>query len=190
MQRRTKILLSLAALGTTIAALTVGGDAMFYESAYQATPVGTIEVKELPPALNLVAATPGDYFPTAGAAFMKLFRYIRRNGVRMTVPVEADVTGCSMRFCVGRGRAAAAESLRSADDVRVEPVAARTVVAVGLRGSYTDESFRDGVVRLRTWLAEHPEYVAGGEPYAVYWNGPYVPGFLKRSEVHLPVVAR
>ncbi|MEY5012255.1 MAG: hypothetical protein RLZZ253_3394, partial [Verrucomicrobiota bacterium] len=25
------------------------------------------------------------------------------------------------------------------------------------------------------------------EPYAVYWNSPFVPGFLKHSEVHIPL---
>jgi hypothetical protein len=29
--------------------------------------------------------------------------------------------------------------------------------------------------------------VAAGEAYAIYWNSPFVPGFLKRYEVHVPV---
>jgi hypothetical protein len=25
------------------------------------------------------------------------------------------------------------------------------------------------------------------DPYAVFWNGPYVPPFMKRFEIHVPV---
>ena len=45
----------------------------------------------------------------------------------------------------------------------------------------------DGVQRLREWLKANTEWVADGEPSAVYWNSPFVPFFLKTSEVHMPV---
>lgn len=38
------------------------------------------------------------------------------------------------------------------------------------------------------WLAKRADVKAAGEPYAIYWNSPSVPFFLKKSEVHLPVV--
>jgi len=41
-----------------------------------------------------------------------------------------------------------------------------------------------------TWLAAQPTVEAAGEPYAVYWNAPYVPPFMKRFEVHVPVRPR
>ncbi len=28
---------------------------------------------------------------------------------------------------------------------------------------------------------------AAGEPFAVYWDGPFKPWFMKRAEVHVPV---
>ena len=44
---------------------------------------------------------------------------------------------------------------------------------------------------LARTAAEGAEMVAAveaaGEPYGVYWNAPYVPFFLKRFEVHVPV---
>jgi hypothetical protein len=38
------------------------------------------------------------------------------------------------------------------------------------------------------WLERHADqWEAAGEPYAVFWNSPFMPGFLKRSEVHQPL---
>ncbi|HAZ66032.1 MAG TPA: ABC transporter substrate-binding protein, partial [Opitutae bacterium] len=54
-------------------------------------------------------------------------------------------------------------------------------------GSYTQKSYQDNLTKLQDWLKTQLEYEAIGEPYAVYWNSPFVPGFLKRSEVHIPV---
>ena len=39
-----------------------------------------------------------------------------------------------------------------------------------------------------TILAEkNKDFEPAGECYGVYWNGPFIPGFFKRSEVHLPI---
>ena len=43
---------------------------------------------------------------------------------------------------------------------------------------------------LLAWLAARPDVEAAGAPYGVYWNAPYVPPFLKRFEVHVPVRPR
>ena len=43
------------------------------------------------------------------------------------------------------------------------------------------------MTELKAWLAKRTDVKAAGEPYAVYWNSPFVPFFLKQSEVHIPV---
>lgn len=40
---------------------------------------------------------------------------------------------------------------------------------------------------LRAWLARQTKWVEDGPPRAAYWNGPFLPGFLKKYEVHIPV---
>jgi len=32
--------------------------------------------------------------------------------------------------------------------------------------------------------------MARGDARGIFWNGPFMPGFFKRFEVHLPVVER
>jgi hypothetical protein len=162
-----------------------GGPAMAYESNYPPTAVDVIEVKELPPARVMEATGGRDYFENRNEPFMVLFDYIRANDLAMTVPVEADTRPARMRFFVERDRAGELPSKDGAVKVYERP--AQLVLAIGQRGTYSRESYDEGLAKLRAWLAEHPEYEASGEPYAVYWDGPFKPWFLKRAEVHIPV---
>ena len=168
--------------------LAAGASAMAYESSYEPTPVGTTEIKELPATRVLETEEPGRYFDVNNRTFMTLFRYIQNNKISMTVPVEAEMKPARMRFFVGS--AVSRELPSGKNGVTVREVPARKVASVGIRGSYSAENFDKGVADVRAWLAKHPEWVAAGEPYAVYWNGPFVPWFLKRSEVHISVTGR
>jgi DNA gyrase inhibitor GyrI len=73
--------------------------------------------------------------------------------------------------------------------VEVIEIPERRVASLGARGSYSARNFRDTRDELLAWLAKRTDVAASGEPYAVYWNGPFTPGFLKRYEVHIQVRA-
>jgi effector-binding domain-containing protein len=93
-----------------------------------------------------------------------------------------------MRFFVGnkdRGK-----SISSTKDVEVRKVAPMKVVAIGVRGSYSVKRFMENKQKLMTFLAKDNKWEIAGDAYAVYWDGPFVLGFFKRSEVHLPVKLR
>ncbi len=158
---------------------------MSYEAIYPRTPAGTIEIKTLPARKMLVADAPGDPFADRGAPFRKLFSYIRANRVAMSTPVEASVATNTLVFFVGRAQTN--QPLASTAEVTVQTLPETTVVSIGLRGGYSRARFDQGLARLRKWLACQREWSASGEPYAVYWNSPFVPSFLKKSEVHLPL---
>jgi hypothetical protein len=64
---------------------------------------------------------------------------------------------------------------------------ARTVLSIGIRGSYTEKNFSVNQLKLVDWLEKNSNFEPTGESYGVYWNGPFMPGFFKRSEVHLPI---
>ena len=58
---------------------------------------------------------------------------------------------------------------------------------------FLHQSWPDGkLIRSKGffWLATRPDVEAAGAPYGVYWHAPYVPPFLKRFEVHIPVRPR
>lgn len=156
-----------------------------YESAYAPTPAGAVEIKTIPPQTALAAQASGDYFQQADPLFMKLFRYISSNQVAMTIPVEADISGAGMRFMAGK---AGERPLPDTADVRVLHRPEQTVVSIGLRGGYSKSAYEKGLAKLEHWLELRAgDWEAAGTPYAVYWNSPFVPGFMKRSEIHIPV---
>ncbi len=156
------------------------------EAAYPATEVGVCETKRLPAARLMVTATPGSYFTSGNRLFGKLFRFIQSNKIPMTAPVEARIQPATMVFYCDTG-SAKREDLKDTSEVALQTVPERTVAAIGIRGSYTSESYETHLAKLREWLKSRPDLKVTGEPYAVYWNSPFVPGFMKRSEVHIPI---
>ena len=156
-----------------------------YESAFRRTPVGEGLIKEIPATTLLVTQMPGSYFENADELFMRLFRFIRRNHVKMTVPVEAKIEAANLRFYVGA--ADAARGLKSDDSVAVLALPSRTVASFGARGGYTARNVNQALDRLNAWLKERSDYRAIGEPTAGFWSSPLVPSFLRRFEVNLEV---
>jgi hypothetical protein len=154
------------------------------EEAYPRTPVGTLETKTLPAAHLLRTSSPKGYFESNNGLFMNLFRYIQTHQIPMTAPVEAGIQPGTMFFYVHSARRTPLDSSNGVDPVEAPT---RSVAAIGVRGSYTRKNFETALTQLKAWLAKHPTLVPQGEPYAVYWNSPFVPGFLKHSEVHIPL---
>lgn len=157
-----------------------------YESMHEKTPVGKIVVIDLPKRLALEANSKGSYFDSDNGLFRKLFRYISSNDVAMTTPVEADIKPGKMRFFVGKKDAS--KNLQSNNSVDVITLPKRKVISIGIRGGYSKENFFKNKKRLEIWLSKNKQFTKDGVAYGVYWNGPFVPGFFKRSEVHIPII--
>lgn len=157
-------------------------------SAFAPTAPGVIEFKKLPAGTLLKSAAPGDYFDQSGRLFGPLFRYISKNDIRMTVPVEAEVDGAAMYFWVAPDEVPKVQG--ATGGVTVVQVPERHVASVGGRGGYNRKNFKAAQERLRAWLADQKETEPAGPAYAVYWNGPVTPWFLREYEVHIPVRPR
>ena len=176
----------VATLGfALIAPALVAKRTLAFERLYSPTPVGKVEIKELPARVALSSNADGAYFARDNKLFMTLFEYIKENDISMTVPVEAEIEEAEMRFFVGEGLVD--EQLDSTPGVSVTAMPNRQVVSVGLRGSYSEATFARGERELASWLSAHPEWRPAAPPYAVYWNGPYIPALFRRSEVHIPI---
>ena len=170
----------------TLSALFLsGGQAMSYESIYPRTPVGTIEVKTLPARVTLIASAPGDAFENRGPAFRTLFNYISANKIAMSVPIEASASTNEMVFFVGSSHTK--RDFVDANGVRVKTFPETTVASIGLRGGYSRANYDAWLKRLTAWLSSQKEWQANGASYAVYWNSPFVPSFLRKSEIHVPL---
>lgn len=158
------------------------------EKAFPQTPVNVIEIKVLPAARLIATQTEQSYFENNGRLFRPLFRYIQGNDISMTTPVEAEIAPGVMYFHIGSD--ATKQVLESTDEVSVYELPERTVASIGARGSYSEANFREAAAELNAWLKTDESYQAAGSPRAIFWNGPYVPGILKRFEVHIPVEKR
>ena len=171
-----------------ILALLVFTLPMSAQEAFPPTPAGTTELKTLPAGVLLKSAGRGNYFDGADNLFGPLFRYISRHKIAMTTPVEARVQDAAMFFWVAESERAKVAGNEAG--VEVVAVPERRVASRGERGGYSRANFERARDRLLAWLAARPAVAAAGAPYGVYWNAPYVPAFLKRFEVHVPVRPR
>jgi DNA gyrase inhibitor GyrI len=155
------------------------------EEAFKKTPAGSIEVKIIPESKVMVSEGEGNYYRTRNYLFRRLFNYISENNVAMTTPVEARIENAQMKFYVGTKDKI--KALQDQGSVQIVTVPQRTVVSVGIRGAYTEGSFVKAKAKLMQWLADNKEYRQTGDAYGVFWDAPFMPWFLKRSEVHIPV---
>jgi effector-binding domain-containing protein len=128
--------------------------------------------------------------------FMKLFRHIERNEIKMTAPVEMTWSEegekpardpDAMAFLYGSTAIGTPGADEADPNVVVEDIPEIQVVSIGLRGAYDEKTFRRGYGKLEAWLAEHPEWKPAGAPRTLGYNSPFVPNFFKVSEVQIPV---
>lgn len=150
-------------------------------NAFPNTEPSEIEIKTLPAGRLLESESDGDYFNESGRLFSPLFRYIQEFEISMTTPVEAQISPGKMYFWVAEDQVDKAQ--RDTANVKVIDVPERRVASIGARGSYTQANFDKAKDALLRWVAENG-LTPDGKPYAVYWNGPFTPWFLKTFEVH------
>jgi len=165
--------------------LTFTASLMATEQAFPPSPIAAPELKTLPAGVLLKATGKGNYFDQANGLFRPLFNYISSHDIAMTTPVEAKIDGAAMYFWVAKSERAKVAG--SANGVEVVEIPERAVASLGARGSYSARNFAKTRDELLLWLATRKDVEAAGAPYAVYWSGPFTPGFLKRFEVHVPV---
>ena len=164
------------------------GLAQAYEAAYPMTAAGFCEIKKLPAGTILRTSSEKAYFDGNNDLFMRLFRTINENKVPMTVPVEAKMKPGTMIFYLDPA-SVPRKDLKLPKGVARQNLPERTVASIGIRGGYSRESYEKNLAKLREWIKTQRNVRVAGEPYAVYWNGPFTLAPFKRSEIHLPVVS-
>ena len=169
------------------AAITIPAIGLAYEKAFEATDAGTIEMKTIPERTLIVAQNQGTYFDENNQLFGQLFRYIQDNDIAMTTPVKADINPAKMYFYVGSE--SLGKDLKNTDRVKVITEPAYNVLSIGVRGGYGDRNYKEARDQLLDELAVSKEWRKSGDAYAIYWDGPYLPGFMKRFEVHVPITS-
>jgi hypothetical protein len=155
---------------------------------YNKTPVNKIEIKTTPQATVVEASADGGLLDNSNIMFSRLFDYIRGHDISMTVPVESDIDRATMRFYIEEKYRE--RELHDENGVHVLQVPQRMVASIGVQGDYSKENIFSAQTALQAWLAGNDIYQADGPSYVAMWDGPYKPPFLRRFEVHIPVVRK
>ena len=161
---------------------------MAAEKAFVPTPPGEAEIKVLPAGRLLESRSSGSYFDRSNNLFGPLFRYISQNGISMTSPVEARIDPGVMYFWVSESQVD--KTVGDREGVRVVDIPQRTVAAMGFRGGYSEDNYEKAKISLMEWIEEKGYLRPQGEPFAVYWDGPMTPWFMKSFEVMVEVEVR
>lgn len=156
---------------------------------------GQVEIKYYPPYRAATVQMTGDlaYAPSRG--FSPLFRHISSNDISMTAPVETRYPVATLEGQTTQGEAAVSFLYRNldivprevAENIVIEDIPAMTVVSMGTRGRYDMASYSASLQQLQAWLAAHPEYEVIGQPRRFFYDGPFLPDLMKRSDVQIPV---
>ena len=153
---------------------------------------GLIRVKSYPP-VRAAWVRPGGQ---RNRQFMTLFRHIKDRKIAMTAPVvmeyasEAAASPAkmdspdAMAFLYRRtdqDEAGKFGSVGVTNDVPVQ------VVSIGVKGAYTEGRFRKAAAKLRDWLKANSQWRPAGPPRVLAYNSPFLPFWMKYSEVQIPV---
>jgi hypothetical protein len=130
------------------------------------------------------------------AMFRPLFSHIQNNNISMTTPVEMgyddaapqQIRPVSMAFLYGDPGAG---QTGTQGNIQVVDLPAMTVVSIGIRGSYSEEHYREGLAELRSWLDVNKDrYTPTGPARFLGYNSPFVPWFMRFGEMQISVTVK
>jgi len=193
-----------------IVAALVTGNAMAVEEAKYTVVLNehNFEVRQYAPHVLAETVVDGDLEGAGNKAFNPLFKYIDGNNkkqekVAMTAPVSQGAAGekIAMTSPVGQQRendrwvvsfmmpaSYTLETLPAPNDpaVSLRQVPARYMAAVRYSGFWSEEAYNSNLDELSSWM-EQQGLKAVGEPIWARYNPPFMPWFLRRNEILVPV---
>jgi len=171
---------------------------------------GDLEVRRYEP--HLVAATrvEGDFTDVGSRGFRRLFDYIRgdnrtrtslddpaaigqaaeREKIAMTAPVGQSALGERFRITFAIPAGYSADTVPEPTDPRItiETEPARTVAVIRYRGRWSSGRYQQALDRLAAWM-QSEGYEAAGDPIWARYDPPFMPWFLRRNEILVPIDA-
>ena len=194
----------------TIAVLLFVGNAMAVEEA-KYTVLGEedrFELRRYEPHILAETTVDGDFEGAGNEAFGRLFKYISGNNkqqqkVAMTSPVGQEPMSqkIEMTSPVGQQKMddnwvvsfmmPATFTLESTPEpkdpnVYIREVPARHIAAIRYSGFWSEKSYRRNLEKLLGWITKSGLSVVG-EPIWARYNPPFMPWFLRRNEILVPV---
>jgi len=172
---------------------------------------GAFELRDYAPYLVAETRVEADFESAGNLAFQPLFRYIsgdntaqqkiamtapvtqsrsdsRGEKIQMTAPVaqQADGTGYRVAFIVPAKYTVDTVPKPSDPTVQIRAVPARLVAVWRYSGRWTAANYQEHEAELRREIGARDLKVTG-DPILARYNPPFMPSFLRRNEVLIPV---
>ncbi len=172
---------------------------------------GAFALREYAPYVVAETRVESDFESAGNAAFQRLFRYIsgqnvaqekiamtapvtqarseaRGEKIAMTAPVTQVAAGNGYRVAFTLPSSYTLETAPTALDktIEIRAVPAQLVASWRYSGRWTESNYRESEIRLREQMAKR-DLEASGEPTLARYNPPFMPSFLRRNEVLIPV---
>jgi hypothetical protein len=178
------------------------------EAAYEVVKVeDSFELRDYAPHTLAETYVTGDFDEAGSNAFRRLFRYISGENrtqakIAMTAPVSQQ-TGekIDMTAPVGQQKSGDQwvvsfmmpasydmDTLPVPDDplVTLRQVPARRMAAIRYTGLWSEKNYQKNKIKLDSWIQKEDLSVIG-EPIWARYNAPFVPWFMRRNEILVPV---
>lgn len=178
------------------------------EAAYEVVKTeDSFEVRDYAPHILAETFVSGDFEEAGSNAFRRLFRYIsgenqQQTKISMTAPVsqqpgeKIDMTApvgqqkSGDQWVVSFMMPASYDigSLPVPDDplVTLRQVPARRMAIIRYSGRWSEKNYQKNKIKLDAWI-EKEELSVIGEPIWARYNAPFVPWFMRRNEILVPI---
>lgn len=170
-----------------------------------------LELREYESHILAETTVDGEFEDAGSKAFGLLFRYISGNNkqqqkVTMTSPVGQEPLSqkIEMTSPVGQQKQdgkwvvsfmmPASFTLETTPEpkdpnVSIREVPARLIAAVRYSGFWSEKSYRHNLAILQDWIANN-RLTPIGEPIWARYNPPFMPWFLRRNEILVPIASQ
>ena len=178
------------------------------EAPYEVVKVeGSFEIRDYAPHILAETLVDGDFDKAGSSAFRRLFSYISGDNrsqtkIAMTAPVsQQSGEKIDMTAPVGQQKSGDQwvvsfmmpasynmETLPAPDDplVTLRQVPARRMATIRYSGFWSEKNYQKNKTKLDSWVQKEGLSV-NGEPIWARYNAPFVPWFMRRNEILLPV---
>ena len=200
----------LMMMGATALLAVMATTAMAIEEAAYAVEIADddFELRTYEPQIVAEVVIKDDFQDAGNRAFRPLFRYISgdnasREDIAMTAPVSQEKRGEKIAMTTPVGQRAEADGwavsfMMPADytmDTIPEPtdpsvswreIPPHRMAVVRYSGRWTERNYVEHLEELQEWVTEQGLQVVG-EPVWARYNGPFMPWFMRRNEILLPI---
>jgi DNA gyrase inhibitor GyrI len=152
---------------------------------------GAFEIRAYPDLQ--VAVTPTTGVDDRNGPFRRLFKFITgenaaQSSLAMTTPVmmESSPAGRTMGFIVPAAVAARGAPAPIGGAVSLVQRKATRMAVYRFDGAGSTSDEKSALDKIEAWIKEE-KLTTSGEPVFAYYDPPWTPGFLRRSEIMIPL---